>query len=116
MMRADRPAKRRRKRLIDGRTREAKRWRVVFAEAMRQTHGRGEALCRSYASLVVQREQLDARLARGELVNTFDLVRIVGCINRTSRMLGIVDDLPAEDCTQDAIRAITKPRTHEARA
>src|SRR5680860_377605 len=82
---------------IDGRTRQARRWRDVYTDLMARTGSHHEQLCRSLASLVLQREQLDASLARGERVDAQDLVRVCGTISRTMTKLGLVADEPVPD-------------------
>jgi hypothetical protein len=100
---------------VDGRSRMARRWRDLFREYMTRTECRHEQMCRSLASLIVRREQLDASIANGGDADIGELVRLTGAINRTMRVLGI-DETPSEDGTAEAIEALTKSRTrHEAR-
>src|SRR5680860_541548 len=91
---------------IDGRTRQARRWRDVYTDLMARTGSRHEQLCRSLASLVLQREQLDADLARGETVDTDELIRVVGAISRLTTKIGIVADEPVPDATEEVVRHI----------
>ena len=79
---------------MDGRTRQARRWRDIFRDHLKQTGGQQEILCRSLASLVVQREFLDAAIARGELVDPLHLVRTCGAIARILIRLGLVAGEP----------------------
>lgn len=80
---------------IDGRSRTARRWRDIYYEYLEQTCGVGETLCRSLASLIVQREMLDAAMVRGEYVDPLLLVRVTGAIARTLARLGLVADEPS---------------------
>lgn len=89
----------------DGRTREARRWRDLYRHYMVATGGRCEQLCRSLASLIVERERLDAACARGEPVDALLLVRLSGEIRRLLTRLGL-DEPEPYDGTQDAIRAL----------
>ena len=73
---------------VDHRSRAARRFRDLFQVYMRQTGGRYEELCRQAASLVTQREVLDAAIVRGEKVDPLHLVRLAGAINRTLDKLG----------------------------
>jgi len=50
---------------VDGRSRMARRWRDLFREYMTRTDCRQEQMCRSLASLIARREQLDASIANG---------------------------------------------------
>lgn len=92
---------------VDGRSRQARRWRDHFRSYLAQTGGRHPDLCRALASLLVQRELLDARLASGESVDPLELVRVVGAIGRVMAQAGIVadDDDAREpyDATEEAI-------------
>ena len=63
---------------IDLRTRTGRRWRDCYLELMAQTGGRHVQMVRSLASLIVQREKLDADLARGEPVDSDELLRLCG--------------------------------------
>jgi hypothetical protein len=79
---------------VDGRSRAARRWRDVFQDYFRQTDGRHEVLCRSLASLVVERERLDAAIVRGEAADPLHLVRVCGAIARTLERLNVACDEP----------------------
>lgn len=79
---------------IDGRSRESRRWRDVYADAMRRSAGASEQNCRSFASLVMQRERLDAQLAAGEAVDDWRLVRLTNAIARLEKRLGLGGDDP----------------------
>ncbi len=63
---------------VDGRRAGYRRYRDVLADVMEQTGRRNEALCRRYASLVMQSETLDAMIARGEPVDVDQLVKLSG--------------------------------------
>lgn len=95
---------------IDLRTREGRRWRDCYADAMRQTGGRNETLCKQLASLIVQRERLDSMLARGEPVDTQDLIRLAGAVSRTMTKLGIVEEAPPPLVPHDAPAFVIGPR------
>ena len=103
---------------FDMRTKQGRRWRDLFIDAMRQTGGRNESLCKQLATLTMQRELMDATVARGEVVDAMDLVRVAGAISRLTRMLGIVDEHEPIDATQEVIKAINRglKRHAEARA
>ena len=68
---------------VDHRSRPARRFRDLFHDYMKRTNGRDEELCRQLASLVVQRELLDAAAIRGDSSDALHLVRLAGAINRT---------------------------------
>ena len=68
---------------IDGRSRTARRFRDLYRAYLSETNGAHEELCKQAASLVLQRELLDAAMVRGETVDTLQLVRLSGAINRT---------------------------------
>ena len=57
--------KRDRRVIVDQRTRAARRWKSLYQGYLAQAP-RHEQLCRTAASLTLEREQLDAALARGE--------------------------------------------------
>lgn len=96
---------------VDGRSREARRWRDLYRQYMAETSGRHEQLCRTLASLVLQREVLDAALARGESVSIDDLLRLAGAISRTLARLGLVADTAEPvDYTNEAIRLMRETR------
>ena len=97
----------------DGRTREARRWRDLFLSAMHRTGGKHEQLCRSIASLTLRHEQLDARLARGEDVDSTELVKLSGAIGRAMVRAGLTADNDFEDGTAAAIEFLRA--SHEAR-
>jgi hypothetical protein len=86
---------------VDGRSCAARRWRDLFRDYSQQTGGRHDQLCRSLASLVVRREQVDVALVSGGPVDTDELLRLCGAINRTMAKLGLVvdDDEPSADPT-----------------
>ena len=71
----------------DGRSRAARRYKDCFRKYMAETDGRQEETCKQLASLVTQRELLDASLVRGEHVDSLHLVRLCGAINRTLGLL-----------------------------
>lgn len=92
---------------IDGRTRVARRYRDLYAAFLSQTGGRNDVMVRTLASMCLQREQMDSAIARGEEVDPLNLIRVCGAISRLMTKLCIVDDLPAEDGTAQAIATIT---------
>jgi hypothetical protein len=86
---------------IDGRCRDARRYRDLYSQFMRQCHGQHDQLCRQLASLVLQRERLDAAIARGELADDLHLVRLAGIINRTlARLNRVAPDTAGRDPTR----------------
>ena len=92
---------------IDLRTKSGRRWRDLYADALRRTNGRNEVLCRSLASLTVQHEALDAALSRGEPVDVDQLVKLSGAIGRVMVRAGIVtDDDDGPDATAEVIAHI----------
>ena len=92
---------------IDLRTRSGRRWRDIYLDAMRQTGGRHEQTCRSIASLTLRHEQLDAQLAKGEDVDTSELVKLSGAIGRALVRAGLTaDDEPGEDVTAEIVARI----------
>ena len=88
---------------LDGRSREARRWRDLFCGFMDQTQGRNETLVRALASLCLQRDLIEVRMARGEAVETGDLIRVCGAISRLMTKLDLVAGEPVEDGTPQAI-------------
>lgn len=88
---------------VDGRSVPARRWRDLFRQFMAETGGKNEALVRSLASLCLQRDLIDVRLAKGEPVDTQELIRVCGAISRLMSKLGLVADEPTEDATQEVI-------------
>jgi len=93
---------------VDGRSREARRWRDLYHSFLNQTGNKHDQMVRSLASLVLRREQLDARIAVGEDIDTDLLLRLCGTINRTMAKLGIVADDEDEgvDVTEQVIAHI----------
>jgi hypothetical protein len=87
---------------VDGRSRQARRFRDIYRDLLEQTGGRSEALVRSIAGLCVQRELIESRLARGEPVDTAELVSVAGAISRLATKIGILDE-ESEDVTDLAI-------------
>jgi len=81
---------------IDGRSREARRYKELFY-FYRDQAPRNDELARQLAGLILQREQLDAALARGEAVDPFHQVRIASCINRTLARLRALAGGPEAD-------------------
>jgi len=94
---------------VDGRSSAARRWKEIFRDSMHNTGGRHEQTCRSLASMVLQREALDAALARGEPIDADLLLRLSSEIRRTTTRLGL-DEASPEDGTQAAIRALREGR------
>ncbi len=79
---------------VDGRSREARRYRDLFKHYMALADGRHEELCKQAASLVMQRELLDAAMVRGEPVDVLALTRLSGAINRTLAKLNLLNGEP----------------------
>ncbi len=79
---------------VDGRSRPARRFRDLYRHYMAKTDGRHEELCKQLASLIVQRELLDADVMRGKRVDPFHSVRLCNTINRTIGKLQIAKDDP----------------------
>jgi hypothetical protein len=90
---------------IDLRTAPGRRWRDLHHYYLAQTGGRNETLVRTLVTLIVQREHLDARVAAGATVDPHDLIRTCGAISRLMSKLGLIDEAPAYDATQDVIAA-----------
>lgn len=86
---------------IDGRSAEARRWKDVYRDAMDRTGGRCEQACRSYASLVVEREAFDADIAQGYVIDRWELVRLTNAIDRLERRLGL--DKPNRESERERI-------------
>src|SRR3954465_4852958 len=82
---------------VDGRSRSARRFRDLGRGYMAEPDGRHEELCKQAASLVLQRELLDAASVAGERVDTLQLVRLCGAINRTlAKLQQVTADPDAE--------------------
>ena len=79
---------------IDGRSHTYRRFRDLYQFYMSKTDGRNAELCKQLASLIVQREALDADVMRGKHVDPFHFVRIVNATNRTLGKLQIAKDDP----------------------
>lgn len=82
---------------LDGRGVLARRWRDLYWDFLAQTGGKNETLVRTLTSLCVQRDAIDVRLARGEPVETADLIRVAGAISRLMTKLGLVADADADN-------------------
>ena len=91
---------------IDQRTRAGRRWRDIYLDAMARTGGRNQTLCRSLASLTVQHEEMDAKLARGEPVDVDTLVKVAGAIGRVMVRAGLDAEHEVIDATDQALTAI----------
>ena len=91
---------------LDGRSLTARRWRDLYRDFLTQTGGKNEALVRVLTSLCVQRDIIDVRLARGESVDTQDLIRVAGAISRLMTKLGLVEEEPPFDATEQLISAV----------
>ena len=63
-----------------------RRYRDLYFAYLEQAPGHDQ-LCRTLASLVVHREQLDAAICKGEKVSSLDLVRTSNAIARLLREL-----------------------------
>jgi hypothetical protein len=74
---------------IDGRSRDARRYRDLYRSYLEQAGTKHADLCRQLATLILQRERIDAALVRGEDVDAFHLVRLSGAINRTLSKLNL---------------------------
>lgn len=72
---------------VDGRSRPARRYKDLFRKYMSETGGRQGELCKQAAALIVQRELLDANVVSGVHVDSLQLVRLCGAINRTLGLL-----------------------------
>ena len=79
---------------VDGRARPARRYKDLYQLYMAKTDGRHEELCKQLASLIVQRELIDAEVMRGNRVDAFHTVRLANTINRTIRADAIGDEEP----------------------
>lgn len=92
---------------VDGRSRAARRFRDLLADFLDKTHGRHADVCRALAAMCVQREGLEAKIARGEAIDTDLLLRLSSEIRRSQERLGLIaataDDEPDEDGTPQAI-------------
>ena len=97
---------------VDGRSRQARRWRDLYRDFHGQTGGRHEVLVRTLASLCLQREEIDSRLARGEPVDTSELVSVAGAISRLSSKIGIISDLEDESVEDGTAAAIAAARAY----
>ncbi len=89
---------------MDGRRREARRWRTLYADyraALRATPTPGQdALLRRTASLAVAAEQVDADLTAGRAIDHDNLVRLTNALGRCLASLGLVawaDAMPATE-------------------
>jgi hypothetical protein len=96
---------------IDGRSSAARRWKEIYREAMERSEGRFEQLCRSLATLVCRREQLDQMAQRGEDVDVLLLCRLSGEIRRLLARMGLDAEHEVVDGTQQALEAL---RSHVA--
>lgn len=78
----------------DGRSRGSRRFRDLFKQYLQRTRGQHEDMCKQAASLVMQRELLDAAMVRGEHVDVLTLTRLSGAINRTLAKLNLLTGEP----------------------
>lgn len=99
---------------VDGRSLAARRWRDLFRTFMAETGGRNEPMVRMLASLCLQRDLMDVRLAKGEDVEAGELVKLSGEIRRVMARLGIVEADEEIDGTDAAIAALRTHHTSEA--
>lgn len=105
---------------VDGRTLEYRRFRDVEAEVLADLGGadatsEGERLlARKAASLTVQTERLDARVAAGEAVDGEDYVRLANCLTRVLLALGL--RRRARDVTPSLADYLDQKRHSDARA
>lgn len=84
---------------VDLRRKCARRWRDLYADLMGRAGGKHEQTCRALASVILQREVLDARLASGEPVDPLHLVRLSGEARRLMARLETLAEsgpLPAD--------------------
>ncbi len=83
---------------IDGRTRDARRFRDLNASFMDSLGGEAalsetnKALCRNAAALVVKAERMQAAIVKGEDVDAEELTRVSNCLSRTLGQLGVKRD------------------------
>jgi hypothetical protein len=82
---------------VDGRSARGRRFRDLVEVYLEKTGGRQQDLCRQLATLVMAREDLSARLVRGEAVSAQDVLLLSGTINRTTALLGLNDPDPADE-------------------
>lgn len=101
---------------VDGRSREARRWRDLFRHYMVETDSRNEQLCRQLASLVVRREALDSEVAAGKPVDIDLLLRLSSEIRRSMTRLGLLADPEDEpiDATDQVVAALKANLSGEA--
>ena len=83
--------KRSRCKAFDGRLRSAKRWKSIFDDAMQRSGRCHESLCRTFASLTMRKEALDAEIASGRPVDVDQLLRLSSEVRRTADRLGLTD-------------------------
>ena len=93
---------------VDLRTSTGRRWRDIFADAMRRTRGSHEQLCRSLATLTIEHEALDAAVVGGRDIDPLHLIRLAGAIKRTLDRLDLV--APAEPVADDAPAWLVGPQ------
>jgi hypothetical protein len=82
---------------VDGRSREARRYRDLFRHYVAQADGQHEELCKQAASLVVRRELLDAAMVSGAPVDVLAVTRLAGAINRTLAKLNLLGGEPGSE-------------------
>lgn len=105
---------------VDGRSIHARRFRDLVLKYRALTGDRPEAedLVRSIAALIVYREALDSKIARGEIVDTEYLVRLAGGINRglTKIWLLVADEKRKNKAAEPRSKTIEERAERELRA
>jgi hypothetical protein len=81
---------------VDGRSREARRFRDLLTGFLDKTGGRYVDVCRALAAMCVERERLESKMACGEVIDTDLLLRLASEIRRSCERLGLIEE-PAED-------------------
>ena len=80
---------------IDGRTRDARRFRDLVASFSESLGGEAalseadKALVRNAAALAVKAERMQARIVKGEDVDLEGLTRLSNCVSRVLSQLGV---------------------------
>ena len=84
---------------IDGRSKEARRWRDLYDAFVAETLAKGKRtetakqLCRRATTLTILCEEMEGALVRGELVDPSEYARLSGALSRTLRSLGLEPDV-----------------------
>jgi hypothetical protein len=96
---------------IDGRTRDARRFRDLFESFVEGLGGETKlseaerALARTAASLAVKSEAMQAEVAAGGEVDSEQLVRVSNSLARVLGKLGIKKQAPAPQTLADVLKA-----------